>query len=184
MLLKRMLTAVIFAGTVCGCSKSPIGPGPDAAAVDLHLKNKLQGAPYEVVQWWPAVDSESAHAAKVQSLLASIEKYERAIQSDKDLIEEIKAGQQAGGVRNAWEVEADLANSTKTLGILKKHSAALAQTHTTRICRLRFRTKTAAGKLIVNDRIFEIEGRKVIPVDSKSDYEQPEYAAALALFGS
>jgi hypothetical protein len=185
MSLKRTLILLILAGLDCGCSKSPIGPGPDAAAVDVYLKNHLQGAKYEIVQWWPGVDSERAHAAKLKSLKAAIEKCEAAIQSSKALIEEIKAGREAGGVvRNAWEVETELASSIKSLAILQKDAAALAQRHTARICRLRFLSKNAVGKTVVNDRIFEIEAGKASPIDSRSDYEQPEYEAALAVFGN
>jgi hypothetical protein len=184
MSLKRMLTLLILAGIACGCSRAPIGPGRDAVAVDLFLKESLQGAKYEVLQWWLGVDSKSVHAAKVQSLLASIEKCEAAIRSGKELVEEIKAGRHSDAVRNAWDVEADLSSSIRTLAILQKDSAALAQTYTTRICRLRFRSKDTSGRTIVNDRIFEIEGGRASPIDCKSDYEQPEHAAARAQFGN
>jgi hypothetical protein len=132
------------------------------------------------------VDSETAHAAKLKSLNASIEKCEEAIQRSKDLIEEIKAERQqaTGVVRNAWDVEKELSSSIKTLAILQKDSTALAQTHTTRICRLRFRSKEASGRIVVNDRIFEIERGKASPIDSRSEYEQPEYEAAVAQFGN
>jgi hypothetical protein len=97
----------------------------------------------------------------------------------------IKAGREASGVvRNAWDVEKELASSIKTLAIMQKDSAALAQTHTTRICRLRFRLQDASGRTVVYDRIFEIEGGKASPIDSRSEYEQPEYDAAVAVFGN
>ncbi len=185
MSLKRTLTVLIFAGCISGCARSPIGPGPDAAAVDLFLKRNLQVAKYDVVQWWPGVDSESAHAAKLKSLNDSIEKCEEAIQTGQALVEELKTGREASGVvRNAWDVEAELAGSIKTLAILQKDAAALAQTRSTRICRLRFRSKDPSGTIVVSDRIFEIEGGKASPIDAKSEYEQPEYEAAVAAFGN
>ena len=133
---------------------------------------------------WPGV-TESVHAAKVKSLNASIQKCEGAIQSGKALVEEIKAGRQAAGVvRNLWDVEKDLASSIKTLAILQKESGALARTPTTRICRIRFSSMNPSGKAVTNDRIFEIEGGKASPIHSTSEYEKPEYAAAVAEFGN
>jgi len=174
-------------------SESPIGAGPDAAAVHQALQSlpvKYNDPDYKVVRWWHPVDSAAVHAVKVKYTLDQIAACETVMQNIKHTLDDFAAGRRsnepgAAGFETTRpsEYRLDLLKFKDGLAMWRKNLKELKQTRTTRVCRIQFRAaEYEHGTKIINDMIFEIDGRWARRIEDGPLIGPQEYAAALAEF--
>ena len=138
--LSSVLLVVLF---LSGCgSSNPLLSTKDGRSLDAYLREKLDDPSYEVVRFWPPVESHSAH-----ELLKSERESSQAILESSESI----AGDEAGSFS---DVQNMVRRAKDGFAADDKLYRECSNGSTVRACRLKFRARSKEGGLELRDRVF------------------------------
>jgi hypothetical protein len=130
--------------------------------VDKLLRKKLPDGQYQVIRWWPAIESAAVRDAEIA-------------------LWESEVASSAARVDQAFGPDAKNAALSRSM-----HDEArlrgLRESASVRICRLKFRYKNALGKVVDQDDVYLLTDRQAVNLDPNWPAEQRIEAMARAEF--
>lgn len=152
--------------------RDPFLETADGRAVDAYLRAESKDRRYEVVRWWPAIESKVAAedwVARREEYLATVE---QRLAANREKLARFSPGQNPGR-------STDPANSENVARALverdERHAAVIRaaidrakERGVFRMMRVKYRVRDAKGVLIPKDQIFGIGSNSASLVDDKT----------------
>ena len=142
-------------------------PDPDKAAVEQWLRMNLSDPHWTEVRWWPAKDMIEIKAASIDKLKTAIADEESSIKDFEKRIDDCKM--RIANERDLKEYEIGwleqdienwkfhIAQARKRIKERQAEIAGQMETPPIRACRIRYRSKTPFGGLMIWDKLFLID---------------------------
>lgn len=175
--MKFWTAVAIIILVVCGAAwwythRDPFLKTADGRAVDAYLRAELKDGRYEIVRWWPAIESRAAAddwVARREEYLATVD---QRLAANREKLARFSPGQNLGH-------SSDPANSENVARALverdERHAAVIRaaidrakERGVFRLMRVQYRVRDEKGALIPKDQIFGIGSQGASLVDDKT----------------
>jgi hypothetical protein len=140
--------------------RDPFLATADGSAVDGYLRAELKDRRYEIVRWWPAIESRAAAddwVARREEYLATVE---QRLAANREKLARLSPGQNAGrssDPANSENVARGLVErDERHAAVIKEAIDRVKERGVFRMMRVQYRVRDAKGVLIPKDQIFGI----------------------------